>query len=75
MTYDDSELMGEVIPVRGAKCVIVSNPVNVILRRNAQLGRRKGKTRLAFNIVLSLGSIQGDLNSKLVKRGTMAMLT
>lgn len=41
MTYDDSELMGEVIPVRGAKSIIVQHPLNVILRRNAQLGREE----------------------------------
>ena len=41
MTYDDSELMGEVTPVRGAECVIVRNPIYVILRRNAQLGREE----------------------------------
>ena len=52
MTYDDSELMGEVTPVRGAKCVIFQQPYKRHFEEECS-AREGGKVKRDLHLILS----------------------
>ena len=52
MTYDDSELMGEVIPVRGSKSIIVQEPYKCHFEEECSAGEG-GKVKRDLHLILS----------------------